>query len=242
MKNNNKIYTLRSNKFCFPVLKNIDSTIFLHLDILKFQQKYSKLFLNDNKIVKIIEAQRSKDYIKRYFNSQAKREYMGSQKLQEIGINTPIVYGYGVHINPFHNVDSVLVMEYIDGQNVETFFREVFDIEKRLSIVKLVAKDLVTIHMNRLHHKDTNMGNIILSNKKLFWIDNDIKKLNISSHIEIALKRILSQREYLSIKEIDYFFKVYVDELKKKSNAVSIEILEQVNILNIQKLIKGNDD
>jgi len=80
---------------------------------ISFKQPYADFTIKSNLIYKSIKPQKFPDYIKRAFNSQAKREAYSARYLNSIGLNTPKIYGYGININPFIKYDSILVMEYI---------------------------------------------------------------------------------------------------------------------------------
>ena len=235
---------IRSHLYFFPKLnQKISKDLFFNPTHIKFKQKFSEIYLEQNILIKMINAQKNADYIRRYFNSQAKREYMGAVKLQNTGINTPDMYGYGFNVNPFQKADSILLMEYIAGESLLSFFQTSTDTIHRKEILKSAAEDLAKMHLNGLHHKDTNLGNIILFKKRLYWIDNDIMELNFSTddrkHIFNALKRMVGKREYLSNEEISYFIDSYRIDIKSYTQSHSDDTLLQcIKTLNFNELLK----
>jgi len=235
---------IRSHLYFFPKLnQKISKNIFFNLTHIKFKQKFSEIYLEQNILIKMIKAQKNADYIRRYFNSQAKREHMGAVKLQNIGIKTPDMYGYGLNVNPFQRADSILLMEYIAGESLLVFFQTSTDTIHRKEILKSVAEDLAKMHLNGLHHKDTNLGNVIPFKEGLYWIDNDIMKLTFSKndryHLFNALKRMVGKKKYLSNEEINYFldsYKIYIETYAQNHSANTL--LQLVKILNFNELLK----
>jgi len=238
------LFKIRFHLYFFPKLnQNISKDIFFHPTHIKFKQKFSEIYLEQNILIKIIKVQKYADYIRRYFNSQARREYMGVVKLQNIGINIPNIYGYGFNVNPFQKADSILLMEYIAGESLLIFFQTSTDTIYRKEILKSAAEDLVKMHLNGLHHKDTNLGNIILFKEKLYWIDNDVMELSFSiddrKYIFNALKRIVGKREYLSNEEIRYFIDSYIVDIKiYTQNNSDDTLLQCIKSLNFNELLK----
>jgi len=102
------------------------------------------------------------------------------------------------------------------------FLIEEKGIEERNSFLSAVAQDLATIHKNGFFHKDSHFGNILckfVDPTKIFWIDNDLKKIKSlrNKYEKIALGRFqkILRRDIISIKEWDFFIETYFSYLKK---------------------------
>ena len=130
--------------------------------------------------LKLIRPQTNpRDTIRKYFRSQAKREFTASLTLQSIGIATPTVFGYAFSVSPFSRYESILFVEYIRGAaNGMEFLANTCDSALRKDFLKNVAGDIRTMYKNRLHHRDCNFGNILVGKGlNLLWIDNDVRPI-----------------------------------------------------------------
>jgi len=84
-----------------------------------------------------------------------------------------------------------------------------------------VAQDLAKIHSHGLFHKDSHFGNILCQSEcpiRIFWIDNDLKKINPKNnqYEKIALNRfqkVLGQN-IISPKEWGLFLENYFSYLQ----------------------------
>jgi len=142
---------------------------------------YSSILEYDKKqhlALKLIRPQTNpRDALRKYFHSQAKREFTASLTLQSIGIATPTVFGYAYSMSPCSRYESILFMEYKEGTaNGFEFLSNTHDEALRKDFLKKVAGDINTMYKNRLHHRDCNFGNILVGeDMSLLWIDNDVK-------------------------------------------------------------------
>jgi tRNA A-37 threonylcarbamoyl transferase component Bud32 len=189
------------------------------------KRPYSSILEYDKKkqlALKLIKPQTNpRDAIRKYFHSQAKREFTASLKIQSIGIATPAVFGYAYSMSPFSHYESILFMEHKEGMvNGFEFLAETHDRGLRKDFFKKVAEDINTMYKNRLHHRDCNFGNILVGdNMRLFWIDNDVKIIRnnneISRYFSETLRRLERAciKNYLSSDEWDFFKQVLNDSL-----------------------------
>jgi hypothetical protein len=151
---------------------------------------YSSIIEYDKKqhlALKLIKPQTNpRDAIRKYFLSQAKREFTASLKLQSIGIETPAVFGYAYSMSPFSRYESILFMEYKECMvNGFEFLAETHDEALRKDFLKKVAGNINTIYGNRLHHRDCNFGNILVGvDMGLMWIDNDVKTVKNTQELK----------------------------------------------------------
>lgn len=130
--------------------------------------------------LKLIRPQTNpRDTLRKYFHSQAKREFTASLTLQSIGVATPAVFGYAFSVSPFSRYESILFMEYKeDTANGFEFLADNHDHELRKVFLKKVAGDINAMYKNLLHHRDCNFGNILVGeDMSLLWIDNDMRPI-----------------------------------------------------------------
>jgi RIO-like serine/threonine protein kinase len=167
--------------------------------------------------LKLIKPQTNpRDTLRKYFLSQAKREFTASLKLQSIGIATPAVFGYAFSISPLSRYESILFMEYKEGMvNGFEFLADTYDSELRKVFLKKVVGDINTMYNNRLHHRDCNFGNILVGeDMSLLWIDNDLKiirnKRELQKYFGETVKRLerAYKRSLLTDEEWEFFSKV----------------------------------
>jgi len=100
--------------------------------------------------IKVLTGEENKDLLARF-----KREANAAGKLKHKNILT--IYGYGEHEN-----SPYLVMEYLEGENLETLLasgRE-FTLREKTSIMTQVAEGLQHAHHNGVVHRDIKPANI----------------------------------------------------------------------------------
>jgi len=175
-------------------------------------------------LIKKIKFQIAADYLRRYIGrSQAFREFIASTTLLSIKVRCPIPISYGVNLSPFGQYESLYVGEYIENSiNGVEFLIQEKGIKERNSFLSAVAQDLATMCNNGFFHKDSHFGNILckfVDPTKIFWIDNDLKKIKSlrNKYEKIALGRFqkILRRDIISIKEWDFFIETYFSYLKK---------------------------
>jgi len=175
-------------------------------------------------LIKKIKFQIAADYLRRYIGrSQAFREFIASTTLLSIKVRCPIPISYGVNLSPFGQYESLYVGEYIENSiNGVEFLIEEKGIEERNSFLSAVAQDLATIHNNGFFHKDSHFGNILckfVDPTKIFWIDNDLKKIKSlrNKYERVALGRFqkILRHDIISFNEWYFFIENYFSNLKK---------------------------
>ena len=153
-------------------------------------QPNSTLYKTNLYIYKFCKIQKlPRDVIRKYFYSQAKREYRGAVYLNSIGIKTPKPINYAVSLNPFSKTESLYIMEYLkDTVQSDTVLNN--------SVLNLIINDLQKMVDNNIYFKDLRFHNILYRPKtdEIFWIDTDIKIIkNRKKYIDMlkkALKRM----------------------------------------------------
>jgi len=175
-------------------------------------------------LIKKIKFQIAADYLRRYIGrSQAFREFIASTTLLSIKVRCPTPISYGVNLSPFGQYESLYVNEYIENSiNGVEFLIEEKGIEERNSFLSAVAQDLATIHNNGFFHKDSHFGNILckfVDPTKIFWIDNDLKKIKSprNKYERVALGRFqkILRSDIISFNEWYFFIENYFSNLKK---------------------------
>ncbi len=165
------------------------------------KRTYSSIVEYDKKkqvALKLIKPQTNpRDAIRKYFRSQAKREFTASLKLQSIGIATPAVFGYAFSISPFSRYESILFMEYKTCVlNGIEYLAKADDAQLRKDFLKNVAGDINTMYENRLHHRDCNFSNIlVVEGVSPVWIDNDVKIIRSNSELRKYFGETLNRLE-----------------------------------------------
>lgn len=172
-----------------------------------------------HRALKLIRPQTNpRDALRKYFRSQAKREFTASLKLQSIGITTPTVFGYAWSVLPFSHYESILFMEYKKGVvNGFEFLSNTHEKELRMDFLKNVAGDITTMYKNQLHHRDCNFGNVLVGeDMSLSWIDNDVKTVKntkeLQEYVGETLLRLVKayKRGLLTEDEWKYFSSLLV--------------------------------
>ena len=155
------------------------------------RQKHSLLFRQGDYLLKLIAPQKPIDYLRKYYNSQALREKSASQRLVEIGIDTPKAYGFGYSLAPWSGWDSFLIMGWIEHfQTAANIFASEENSGRRNRILNTILDDIDRMLQYGLIHKDMHLENIlIVEGDKIVWIDNDISDTTKSERTERFLKK-----------------------------------------------------
>jgi len=157
----------------------------------QIHQKFADLSTNGTVMLKRIRPQKRIDPFRKYFRSQALREYRSTLQLRKLGINVPTPLAYGTNLSPFGKYESILIMEYIP--NIGTM-REVMAHEAnqrvRTKLLKKLGADLQRMMEARLYHKDAHLGNILVTpDYDLVWIDNDLSPIKGPDELKRLLKK-----------------------------------------------------
>ncbi|WP_456429232.1 lipopolysaccharide kinase InaA family protein [Nitratifractor sp.] len=157
----------------------------------QIHQNYADLIYRDQKILKRIRPQKRVDPYRKYFRSQALREFRGSIKLEEIGLLAPKPFGYGINLTPLGCYESVLLMEYIPNiGTLREVFREEPDPSVREILLKKLGRDLQRMVEARIYHKDAHFGNVLVTpDHDLVWIDNDLAPIKGPDESKRLLKK-----------------------------------------------------
>ena len=123
----------------------------------------SKLFLEDNKIVKdrFRKTYRIKEIDERLRKFRTKREAKVLEKLQAIGFPVPKLI--------FNNEKDTLEMQYIDGKLLKNILNE----KNCVKLSKEMGEKIAILHNNDIIHHDLTTSNMILEKEKneIFFID-----------------------------------------------------------------------
>ena len=123
----------------------------------------SKLFLEDNKIVKdrFRKTYRIKEIDERLRKFRTKREAKVLEKLQAIGFPVPKLI--------FNNEKDTLEMQYIDGKPLKNILNE----KNCVKLSKEMGEKIAILHNNDIIHHDLTTSNMILEKEKneIFFID-----------------------------------------------------------------------
>lgn len=123
----------------------------------------------------------------------------------------------------FDENESKIEMEYINGKKL----RDVFDIKWAGIIGEYTAK----IHNENIIHGDLTTSNIIVKDKKLYFIDFGLSYFSAKDEDKAVdlhlLKRALESKHYLVFEDA---FKKVIKSYKKHSNKAD-EILKRLKIV-----------
>jgi len=177
--------------------------------------------LIDNKVHKkrIVKSYRHPDIDKKIRSSRTKREIKVINKLNELNINVPMLYGC--------NDKYTIVMEFIDGVRL----RDVL-IQNTINKIYLqqLGQWLSIMHENGIIHGDLTTSNLMVDkNNKLFLIDfglsffsSKIEDMAVDIHL---LKQAIESTHYL---HVDEFYKAFIENYNWIDSEKVIMRLEQV--------------
>lgn len=141
-----------------------------------FNQETNKTLYNKRNIVKVVEFERKKYVVKsfkiphllnqvvyRFFrDSKAKRSFINSIKLKQLGVNTPKPIGYVEFSTYFRFKESFYISEFF---NFDFEIRAVFkdkSFKDRENILKRFIEYTYKLHQKKVHHIDYSPGNILV--------------------------------------------------------------------------------
>ena len=141
-----------------------------------FNQETNKTLYNKRNIVKVVEFERKKYVVKsfkiphllnqvvyRFFrDSKAKRSFINSIKLKQLGVNTPKPIGYIEFSTYFRFKESFYISEFF---NFDFEIRAVFkdkSFKDRENILKRFIEYTYKLHQKKVHHIDYSPGNILV--------------------------------------------------------------------------------
>ena len=173
-----------------------------------FNQRENHTIYDKRNIVKIVEFERKKYVVKsfktphllnqiiyRFFrDSKAKRSFVNSIKLEQLGISTPKPIGFIEFPTRFRFKESFYISEFFDFDfEIRTVLADK-EFKDRENILKRFIEYTYKLHQKQVHHIDYSPGNILV--KKVdsfysFWIidvnrmefvefDDDLRMQNLA--------------------------------------------------------------
>ena len=189
----------------------------------KIENQFSILY-----IVKSLDD--NKKYIIKYINSNRKNKFYIRDIYYKIIKNdkyfSNIANIYDIKL--INELDYYILMEYVNGKNLNKFFKNEVENDKKLRILKTifyqVAEGIDSLNQNGFFHTDIIGHNIIIENhsKKVKIIDFDFC---VYSEANLNIDRL----SYLLMLE-----QLLVDQIYNYADK-----LEKIEILNKKKLLKN---
>ena len=183
----------------------------------------AKIFLDGNSIIKerISKSYRIKDIDKKLRLYRTRSEAKILDKCSSI-INVPSLF----------NVDEIgmkIKMEFINGKLLRDLLNDLNEEEKK-EIFFDIGNEIAVLHDNNIIHQDLTTSNMVLFNKKVYFIDFGLSF--ISDRVEDKavdlhlLKQALNAKHYLYAEEC--FDNVLEGYRKSKNYSKIIERLDKV--------------
>ena len=141
-----------------------------------FNQETNKTLYNKRNIIKVVEFERKKYVVKsfkiphllnqvvyRFFrDSKAKRSFINSIKLKQLGVNTPKPIGYIEFSTYFRFKESFYISEFFDFDfEIRAVFKDK-SFKDRENILKRFIEYTYKLHQKKVHHIDYSPGNILV--------------------------------------------------------------------------------
>ena len=173
-------------------IEALDSLLNLSPDIIR---KYSSLSFSKEYALKRFKSQRFNQYIRKSFQSQAKKEFKNTQILNSIGIKTPKVYLYAVNYNPFCEYESMLLMQRVEhlGTMADLFKRGIEGYSRQVMLNNFM-RDIRVFIDNGYYHKDAHFNNVLVTKDyQTIWIDNSIGIIKSDSDRERMVSKFIKR-------------------------------------------------
>ncbi len=180
----------------------------------------------------------------RFFrDSKAKRSYLNSLKLKELGISTPKPIGYVEFPTPFKFKESFYISEFFDYDFEIRAVLSDKDFEDRENILKKFIEFTYNLHKKGVFHIDYSPGNILLKKRGSIYqfsiIDvNRMKFIEFNDDLRMQnLAKLTNDRED------NEFMARYYAQIAKFDESMLLEklnvaLLKQQNYLANKKRLK----
>jgi Kae1-associated kinase Bud32 len=183
----------------------------------------SKLFLEDNKIVKnrFVKTYRIKEIDDKLRNFRTRREAKILDKLLKINFSCPKLIS--------NNEKDILEIEYINGELVKNILNK----KNCIKLSKEIGEKIAILHNNGIIHHDLTTSNMILKKEdnKVYFIDFGLSFF--SEKIEDKAVDLHLLKEALESKHSDIWegcYKAALDGYSKKADGAE-EVLKRLEIV-----------
>lgn len=136
----------------------------------------------ENKVIKLIKPRSWHEHFKIYWGKgRLFEEIRGNRLFQDIGIQTPLIYQYGVSLvpKPSNQYIGYYVMENLTSSGYQLAyesFNHSANPKKRQAVLAAFIHDLQIIKQNRLVFIDLHLGQVYCNDKnQLCWLDIGVK-------------------------------------------------------------------
>ena len=183
-----------------------------------FQQRNTLKTIDYNNQKLVIKSFKIPNFINkiayRYFrDSKAKRSYLNSVKLQELGVNTPSPIGY-VEFGKFTLQESFYISEFFEHDFEIRAVLNDSSFENREQILKEFVAFSYDLHNKSVYHIDYSPGNVLIkkedSHYKFAIIDVNRMKF-IKFNNELRFKNL--SRFSTSLEDLEFIAKEYAKVL-----------------------------
>lgn len=176
---------------------------------------------------KLVKERISKGY-RHEFIDNAKRKYPTRKenklliKSKQIGMNVPEVF-------ELDEKEMKVVMEFVKGDILKNTLDD-YDKKKREEVCKKIGEQVALMHDNNIIHGDLTTSNMILKDKKVFFIDFGLGFVSTKDEDKAVdihlLKQAFESKHFEHDKEL---FRNFLKGYKKSKNSKNIlERLEKV--------------
>ncbi len=224
---------------------------------LYFNQKANHTIYDKRNVIKIVEFEGKKYVVKsfkrphllnqiiyRFFrDSKAKRSFVNSMKLKQLGVNTPKPIGYIEFPTPFRFKESFYISEFFDFDfEIRAVFKDK-SFKDRENILKRFIEYTYKLHQKKVHHIDYSPGNILVkrvgdsyefsiidvNRMEFVEFDDDLRMQNLA--------KLSNDRE-----DNEFMIKCYADISQKDEKSLSLllnkYLQKQQAYLNRKKILK----
>ena len=198
---------------------------------LYFNQKENYTIYDKRNIIKVVKFEGKKYVVKsfkiphllnqivyRFFrDSKAKRSFVNSMKLKQLGVNTPEPIGYIEFPTPFRFKESFYISEFFDFDfEIRAVFKDK-NFEDSENILKKFIEYTYRLHQKKVHHIDYSPGNILVKKVGSFYqfslidvnrmefveFDDDLRMQNLAKLTNDREDNEFMARYYAQIAKLD---------------------------------------
>ncbi|MDI6708572.1 MAG: KEOPS complex kinase/ATPase Bud32 [Candidatus Thermoplasmatota archaeon] len=139
--------------------------------------------------------------------SRTKSESRLISEVKKYGVCTPIIY-------EIDSDECLIIMEYLQGERVKDILENIDD-KKREFICSKIGEAVAKLHSNGIIHGDLTTSNMILFNKKIFFIDFGLGEKSKELEAQGVDLKVLLEAFKSAHSEVEHSFKWVLEAYKK---------------------------
>jgi Kae1-associated kinase Bud32 len=192
-----------------------------------YQGAEAKIYVSKYLDIEVVKKQRVKktyrikEIDKKIISSRTKSETKLMAAARKNGVSIPIIYDVDLK-------NGAITMQYIKGERIKDIYNNIND-EKRKKLSINIGENIAKLHNNDIIHGDITTSNMILYNKKIYFIDFGLGEINTEIEAKgVDLHVLMEAIESTHSKYSDYF-KYVLEGYQNKYHGNAKQVINKIN-------------